>query len=115
MYLLGSSAHADTGMSHSSRADSHGRRSMMSFGTDLTLHRCAVQRPLKVPRRHPVVFCRAASRLDFQQPAPKGDRDSVRAVVGAELVDQVLDVEVDRRFGNPEFAGDLLVSMAVAD
>ena len=52
---------------------------------------------------------------DWQQPAPDRDGDRVSAVVGAQLVDQVLDVKVHRRFGDPKAVGNLLVAMTVAN
>ena len=39
----------------------------------------------------------------------------MRPIVGAELVHEILDVEVDGRFGNAKMIGDLLVAMTIAD
>jgi len=50
-----------------------------------------------------------------QQPASQRDGDGVGAIVRAELVDQVLDVEVDGGLRNPQFIGDLFIAMPSPD
>jgi hypothetical protein len=58
---------------------------------------------------------RPGLRLNIQQAAPDGDGDGVRPVVRSEFLDQILDVEGDRRLSNPQLARDLFVPMAIAD
>jgi hypothetical protein len=73
-----------------------------------------LERPLKIDRRQLLVSVRRRSRLYIQQAAANGDRDGVRPVVCSEFFDQVLDMERDGRFGNPQLPGDLFVAMAIA-
>jgi hypothetical protein len=39
----------------------------------------------------------------------------MRPVVRPKLVDKILDMEVDGRFGDPQLIGDLLIALAVAN
>src|SRR5580704_16338961 len=52
---------------------------------------------------------------DLQQTAAHGNGDGVGAVVGAKLVDDIFDVEVDGGFRDGEERGDFLVAVAVAN
>ena len=53
--------------------------------------------------------------LDRKQPPPSRERDSLCAVVGAELVEDGGDVKLDRPFGDPQLVGDLAVGLAGGD
>src|SRR6185503_5187767 len=73
------------------------------------------KQPLGIVRRDPAVFYRSRLRVDLQQPSANSDGDCVGSIVRAELLDEVLDMEVDRGFCNSQAIGNLLVSMAVAN
>src|SRR5262249_10234216 len=111
MRLSGSTARADPGTSQTKAKSSDNLRSMLGV---LRLPHSRLARPLEIFGHHPVVFFRRRSRLNLQQTAANGNRHGVRSVVRSELVNQVLDVEVDGCFGNPQFARNLLVPVAIA-
>src|SRR5271155_1581109 len=54
-----------------------------------------------IPRRIDRGTC--IFKLKFQQTAPQGDDDGMGSVVCTELVDQILDVKIDRRFRDRKF------------
>lgn len=55
------------------------------------------------------------TQSDLQQPAAQGDCHGVRAIVGSQFVDKILDVEVDGGFGDCQLICDLLVAIAIAN
>jgi hypothetical protein len=57
----------------------------------------------------------AFTMSELQEAAPHGDGHRVRPIVGAQFVDQVLDVEIHGRLRDGEPIGDLLVAMAVTN
>jgi hypothetical protein len=109
MNLSGSSAQAAVGTAQNRVSTSHKDRDTI---WDITSNRVATPSPDLVPP--PCGFLQVGSRFDVQQPAAQRDGDGVGAIVRAELVDQVLDVEVDRGLRNPQVIGDLFIAMPVA-
>src|SRR5471030_1805512 len=98
MRLAGSTAQADGGCSHTSASTNQNRRSIMASVTH-TLRRRTPEWPVDLISHRPVIFHRPRS-LHVEQATPDGDDDRVRPVIGAQLVHQILDVEVDRGFGD---------------
>src|ERR1700692_1232304 len=52
---------------------------------------------------------------DLQQATPERNGDRVGPVIGAELVHEILDVEVNGGLRYCELIGDLLVAIAISD
>src|SRR5690242_9960028 len=52
-------------------------------------------------------------QLGLEEAALDGERDSLGAILGAELLEEGGDVELGRALGNAEGASDLLVRLAV--
>jgi hypothetical protein len=51
----------------------------------------------------------------LKEATPESNGDRVRSIVGAELVHEILDVEVNRGLCDCELIGNLLVATAVSD
>src|SRR5262245_4383617 len=58
---------------------------------------------------------RRVFRLELDDAAPEGDGHRLRAVAGSELAHDVLDVHLDRLFGDEEALGDVAVAVAAGD
>src|SRR5258706_10699913 len=54
-------------------------------------------------------------RSHLEKPAPKRDGDGMSPIVGPELINQVLNVEVDCSLGDRELIGDLFVPIAISN
>ena len=55
------------------------------------------------------------SFLEVDDSAPHGYRDGLRTVTGSQLVHNVLDVNLDRFFGDEESFGNVAVAIAASD
>ena len=59
--------------------------------------------------------CSPDTRLDVQETPAKSDGDRVRSVVGPKLPNEVLNVKIDRCFGDSEAARYLFIAVAIAN
>ena len=66
----------------------------------------------RTDRHLPPVFYRF-SQLNLKETAPDGDRHGMGPVVGMQLLDDILDVEINCRLRNPQSIGNLLVAIAL--
>ena len=55
----------------------------------------------------------ACCTSDFEQAPSHRNRDSMSSVVRLKFLNQVFDMEIDRRLGDSELLGNLFVSMAI--
>ena len=58
---------------------------------------------------------RACVRLELDDSPPDRDRDGFRPVAGSELLHDVLDVDLDRLFGDEQVLGDVPVPVPSRD
>src|SRR5688500_10964854 len=73
------------------------------------LCRGTAREPVGVSSSRPVVFHRPLLPY-VQQPSADGECDRVRAIVGPEFADKILDVKIDGGLRDAETIGDLLVA-----
>jgi hypothetical protein len=59
--------------------------------------------------------CSPDTRLDVQETPTKSDGDRVGSIIGPELPNEVLNVKIDRRFGNGKATRYLFIAVAIAN
>src|SRR5258708_3234553 len=84
----------------------------MRFPALLTLPVSRLSQNTEIYSLHPAVF---RMRSHLKQAPPHRNGYGVRPIVGSQLVDEVLDVEVNRGLRNRELICNLLVAMAIAN